>query len=173
MYQYKIGQVIPEFLNHDEMLQFDLADDGAFMLVFFKNPTEDEIEQFQSNQPFEIRLTKMKNIIFLMSKIGNLEWMDAPYNPHLSQNLTKYTLPSEGYGLGLMLILIDAVTGCVKSLRLLELSEKFTKSLYQEVINESVKDFDYKEYLKSINEIYMEYQTKDLKKLSNSYCKIG
>ena len=173
MYKYEVGKIVPEFANHEEIVQFDLADDGAFMLVFFKNPKKKEIAQFSSGNSFEIRMTKIKNIIFLMSKIGNLNWIDAPYNPHLSLNFTQFTLPSNDMGLGLTLILIDAVTGRIESLRLLGLSERFTRDLLGEVMDESVNEFDHDEYLHNVSEIYRRYTTKDLVKLSGSYCKIS
>lgn len=36
MYTYGVGQVVENFKYHSEEVQFDIADDGATMLVFFK-----------------------------------------------------------------------------------------------------------------------------------------
>ena len=44
MYTYGVGQVVENFKYHSEEVQFDIADDGATMLVFFQNPTAKEIE---------------------------------------------------------------------------------------------------------------------------------
>lgn len=35
MYTYGVGQVVENFKYHSEEVQFDIADDGATMLVFF------------------------------------------------------------------------------------------------------------------------------------------
>lgn len=39
-YRYELGQVIEEFKNHTECVQFDLRDDGAVLLVFDRRPCE-------------------------------------------------------------------------------------------------------------------------------------
>lgn len=35
MYKYEVGQVVDNFKHHSEGVHFDIADDGATMLVFF------------------------------------------------------------------------------------------------------------------------------------------
>lgn len=86
--EYKIGQIVQNFKNHFEGVQFDIADDGAIMLVFFQGPTAEEMEQFKSGKIFEIWFVELYDVIIITVKIGNLNWMDAPYTPHLSKNLT-------------------------------------------------------------------------------------
>ena len=173
MNAYKIGQVIDNFKRHQEGVQFDISDDGATMIVFFQNPTKDEIEQFKSGKNFEIKFLELYGVIMVTAKIGNLNWMDAPYTPHLSKNLTKFHLPNENQGLGLTLVLIDAITGEVKHIRLLGLSERFTKKLFGIVMEQKIIDFDVTEYSKSINKIYSMYSTNQIVKLSKDYYKIN
>lgn len=173
MYKYEAGQVVDNFKHHSEGVHFDIADDGATMLVFFQSPTYEETEQFKSGKNFEIRFTELYGVIIITAKIGNLNWMDAPYTPHLSKNLTKFQFPSEEQGLGLMLILIDAITGEIKHIRLLGLSETFTKSLFGVAMEHKVKPFDKAEYNNSINRIFSAYQTSQIVKMSKDYCKIN
>lgn len=173
MYKYEIGQVIDNFKNHVEGVQFDIADDGATMLVFFQNPATEEIEQFKSGKNFEMRFTELYGVIIITVKIGNLNWMDAPYTPHLSRNLTKFQFPNENQGLGLTLILIDARTGEIKHIRLLGLSERFTKRLFGVVMEHKVKSFDKEEYKQSLNKFFCTYQTNQVVKLSKDYCRIN
>lgn len=79
MYRYEVGQVIEKFKTSQEDVKFDISDEGAVLLVFFPNPTQEEINQFESGKEFEIRLTELNDVIMLTFKIGNLNWMDAPY----------------------------------------------------------------------------------------------
>mgnify|MGYP000188180761 FL=1 len=109
----------------------------------------------------------------ITTKIGNLNWMDAPYTPHLSQELTTFQIPNNNQGLGLTIMLIDTQTGKIKSLRLVGLSEKFTKKLFGTVIELKVKPFDKLEYIQAVKYIYSTYQTNKLVKLSNDYCRIN
>ena len=129
MYKYEVGQVVDNFKWHPEGVHFDIADDGATMIAFFQDPTTEEIEQFKSDKKFEIRFTELYGVIMITVKIGSLNWMDAPYSPHLSENLTKFPLPGTDQGLGLTLMLVDARTGEIKSIRLIGLSERFSKRL--------------------------------------------
>ncbi len=173
MYKYEIGQVIDSFKYHSEGVQFDITDDEAIMLVFFQSPTTGEIEQFQSGKKFEIRFTKLYGVIVITVKIGNLNWMDAPYTPHLSQNLTKFQLPNESQGLRLTLVLIDVNTGEIKHIRLLGLSQRFTKRLFGIVMEYKVKLFNKTEYSNSINRIFSIYSTNQIVKMSQDYYKIN
>lgn len=173
MFKYEAGQRIENFRNHAEGVHFDIDDSGATMLVFFQNPTTDEIEQFKSGKSFEIRFLELYGVIMITVKIGNLNWMDAPYSPHLSKNLEKFQIPNEGQGLGLTLILVDAVTGEIKHLRLLGLSERFTKRLFGVVMEEKIKEFNLSSYNNSINRIFSAYKTNQIVKLSKDYCKIN
>lgn len=173
MKKYEVGQIIEDFKYHQECVQFDLSDDGAIMLVFFQKPTKKEIEQFGSGKNFEIRFTEIYGVIMMTIKIGNLNWMDAPYTPHLSRNLTKFQLPNDNKGLGLTLMLIDAITGEIKHIRLLGLSEKFTKQFFGLVMKQKMSDFNVAEYDNSLKRIYSIYPTTQIVKMSKDYCKIN
>lgn len=173
MVEYKAGEMIENFRHHQEGVQFDLSDEGATMLVFFKNPTEDEIEQFKAGKNFEIRFTELYGVIMITVKVGNLNWMDAPYTPHLSKNLTKFTLPQNNEGLALTLVLVDALSGKIENIRLLGLSQKFTQKLFGIVMEQKIESFDNQEYAKKLNKIYSSYATNQIVKMSNDYCKIN
>lgn len=173
MGKYEVGQIIGSFKNHQEGVYFDLDNSGATMLVFLKKPTTEEIEQFKSGKNFEIRFTELYNIIMIAAKIGSLNWVDAPYTPHLSKNLTKFQIPDNNQGLGLTLILVNAMTGEIKHIRILGLSERFTKELFGAVMEHKIRDFDKLEYKSSLNKIFSTYKTSQIVKMSKSYCKIN
>lgn len=172
MLRYEVGQIVDSFKQHSEEVFFDIDDSGATMLVFFKNPTSDEIEQFKSGKDFEIRFTEMYGVIMITVRVGTLNWMDAPYTPHLSKNLTTFQIPSEGQGLGLTLFLIDSVSGEIKHIKLLGLSEHFTRRLFGLIIEQKQKDFNITEYNNALNRIFSAYQTNQIVKLSRDYCRI-
>lgn len=173
MYIYEVGQVIDKFICHPEGAKFDISDTGAVLQIFFDNPTENEIAQFKKDKNIEIRFVELRDVIMITIKIGNLNWMDAPYTPHLSQELTTFQIPNNNQGLGLTIMLIDTQTGKIKSLRLVGLSEKFTKKLFGTVMELKVKPFDKLEYIQAVKYIYSTYQTNKLVKLSNDYYRIN
>lgn len=170
---YEVGKIINSFRTYREEVKFDIADDGAIMQVFFNGPTQDEISQFNAGKKFELRFAEIYGVMMLTVKIGNLNWMDATYSPHLSKNLTKFELPSKGMGLNLTLMLIDSSTGKIKHIRLLGLSENFTRKLFGVAMEQMMKEFDHSKYLQAINKIYAMYPTEKIVKMSRDYCRIN
>lgn len=126
-----------------------------------------------SRQRKVLKSVSLKDVIMITAKIGNLNWMDAPYTPHLSKHLTKYQLPNENEGLGLSLVLVDAVSGEIKHMRLLGLSERFTKKLFGAVMELKMKEFDENSYMVAFNSIFASYNTREIVKMSRDYCKIN
>lgn len=173
MYKYEVGQTVDSFKHHSEGALIDIADDGATMLVFFQNPILEEIEQFKSGNNFEIRFTELYDVIMITVKIGDLNWMAVPYTPHLSKNLTKFQMPNENQGMGLTLILIDTVTGKIKHIRLLGLSDRFTRRLFGTILEHKMKAFNQSEYSNSVKKIFSGYSINKIIKLSKDYCKIN
>lgn len=170
----EVGEVLENAVGKPEGVIIDVDDSGMQIIVNFYDPAPDEIAQFGQGISFEIKYVVLqKDVLMFTLKIGNLSWMDAPYNPHLSQNLT-HDLPNfaDGKGLGAILILTDAATGKVVSLRMLGLSEKFSNSLAKEVKNLKNKAFTRQEYDLHLAQIYTKYQTTDIVKLSSERCKI-
>lgn len=173
MNEYHVGQAIENFIGHQEGASFDLSDGGATLIVFFSSPIADEIVQFKSGANFEIRFTCMENTIFFTFKIGSLAWMDAPYTPHLSKNLTQLDSMAPGQGLGLTLILVDTDNGEIKSIHLMGLSTRFTTELFKKVEDLRNKEFYKVLYDREITDIMQKYTTKQIANMSNVYCKIG
>lgn len=173
MTTYSVGQIVNEFKNHSEGVYFSLSDEGADITVFFDQPEEDEIKQFKSGNRFEIRLTDLYNTIMLTFKIGNLSWMDAPYTPHLSPNLTHLEPPKESHGLSTILMLVDGRTGEVKSIRYMSLSDRFTKQLFSLVREKLNQPFNKAAHFQTVDKIYAAYPTEKIVKMSNIYCKIS
>lgn len=171
--EYYKGQKISEFIGRGDNVQFDMADDGAVLLVTFNGINQNEVEQFTSGKRFEIRFTEIYGVIMVTVKIGSLNWMDAPYTPHLSKDLTKFTIPQTNEGLALKIILIDSSNGEIKNIRMVGLSEKFTRNLFGAVMDQKLEPFDNHDYNQRIDRIYATYPTKKIVEMSTDYCKIN
>ena len=169
----EVGQVLNKMIGKPEGSSVDIDDAGMQIFVNFSRPMPDEIEQFKQGKDFEIKFVTLQNIIIFTFKVGNLNWMDAPYSAHLSLNLTKeLPLFNEGEGLSAMLILTDAATAKVVSLRMMGLSTRFSNSLVQEVNAQKSKVFSVEDYNRNLTQIYAKYSTKDLVKMSTDRCRI-
>ena len=172
MFKYAVGDKIEKYVGINDSQFFDLDDEGATLLVLFNRPDKDEIAQFKSEKNFEIRFCQLKNVIMITTKIGNLNWMDAPYTPHLSKNLSKFPIVNDGNGLAITLILVDSSNGEVISIRLIGLSTKFSQKLLGTIMEEKTKSFNPTEYNSNLNNIFATYQTKEIVKMSRDYYRI-
>lgn len=173
MYTYRVGQVIPNFIHHSEGIQFDIADNGATMIIFFDRPKEKEIKQFEAGNQFIIGFTELNGVIMLTIKIGNLNWMDTSYSPHLSKNLTRFELPGEGKGLSLVLYLVDSNKGVIEYMRLISLTTDFTRKLFGVAMEQKMSPFSQIDYLKRVKQIYAKYSTNQIVKMTKNFCKLN
>ena len=171
MVKYEVGKRYNEFKGGDGP-KFAIDDAGASLIVQFSDPEPEEIEQFREGKPFEIKFTTLYGVIMISVKIGNLNWMDAPYSPNLSKGNTKYQMPQDGQGLALSIFFADSVTGELKHFRIVGLSTRFTQEIVKEVMSQKMAPFNIEEYYRNVDKIYQRYHTKDIVKLSNIRCKI-
>lgn len=165
LHMYSVGQVIEQFAAHKEEVLFDIDDGGATLLIFFNDPTEKEIEQFSAGKSFEIRFTELYSIIMVTAKIGELNWIDAPYTIHLSKNLSNLAVPEDGQGLALTLMLIDGNNGQIKNIRLLGLSKEFTTKLYAAILRQSQKEFSKPRHYENLSKVFNRYKTDEIVKM--------
>lgn len=168
---YEVGVNYFEAIGHQEGVFFDITDSGIILRIYFCGVTAHEAGQFRSEKPFEMRLAGLRDIIFLLFKFGELNWMDAPYNVHLSLNLTKLELPSDGLGLAMTVQLFDTFTGKLHCNRFLSLSTEMSRKLIKMVEEQKRKPFNVKEYFNDINSIYAAYPAKKLARMADCYYK--
>lgn len=166
MFKYEKGKIYTEAIGHEECVKFDIADDGAAIVVYFDCPTEEEKSAFRSGSSLDVRHIRLHDTLMLLFKFGNLNWMDAPYTPHLSINLSEITLPNEGEGLAITIFLFNTRTGRLEEMRFVSLSEKYTRKLLGDIIEMKSDSFSPEAYYANLNSIYSRFSTKDLLKMA-------
>lgn len=169
----EIGE--PFFITfNQEGMYFDTTETGTILIVGFNSPTQKEVEQFKSSVKSEFRLSVVDDVLFLLAKIGSLNWMDASYNPSVASSLKPLSFDIlDGMGMQMWIYLVDSRTNILKAQRLIGLGTKFSKD-FQCMANEilakgrTVSDFNCR-----LQNVYRRYTTKDLLKFSTSYYKTG
>lgn len=99
-----------------------------------------------------------ENVLIMLMKFGAMDWMDAPYTPHLSRNLThlpEKVLPGEG--LAVHLLLFDTATGELKRQRLFSLRDQLSNDLIQETLRLLRNPFNMAAYNADIYKAYQYY----------------
>lgn len=159
---YIVGNKYQSALMHAEGSYFDLTDGGAFIPIYFYRPDSEEIQQFKSDSGIKMAYVARDNVIIMLMKFGSLNWMDAPYTPHLSKNLThlpESVGPSEG--ISAHLLLFDTSNGELVTQRFFSLRSKLSNDLIRDV--RKLKNMPYNEhaYNEDINAAYR-YSTNEL-----------
>lgn len=163
--KYEVGKTYMEAKGHVEGCRFDISDSGATLIFYYDRPTKMELENFKPEKPFEMRMMEFSNTIIFLLKFGNLNWMDAPYTPHLSKDLTCLDL-REGEGLAITIMLFDTSNGELKQIRLMSLSYEFTMRIKNGIEKLMRMPFDKMSYYNNINRIFSAYSTNALVKMS-------
>jgi hypothetical protein len=145
--------------RYDEGVRFDIDDSGASLVAYFKNPTQTEITNFKTGG-IKLGFYSYQNVIMLLAKIGELNWVDAPYSVHLSKNLTTLGELGESEGLAITVLLVDASDGTIMSMRLLGANHRLTEGLFKAIGQQ--KDVSFQDFYKNVNYIFSTYSTKDL-----------
>lgn len=161
MMNLEVGKPYPLIAGRGEGVIFDIDDDGAKMFILLDRPTEREIAAVRSGQPFQLKLLEKDGILWILSKCGDMQWMDAPYNPRASI-YTHLEQPESGQGLALRLVMADSRTAVVKHIRLIGLDEKFSHALIEAADRLRNTPMDWQETQRSISATMLRYQTKEL-----------
>ena len=166
MVSFQVGEKFPLPEVNWEGAVFSIEPYTMILTYRYKNPTEEEIQEFK-NGPFELAVTELRNIIFFLSRFGNLGWADAAYNPNLSDSVK--TLPElvEGnLGYSVDCFLVDLDTNILVARRLIRMDPKFSLK-FKKLIEQSIgrKDsFDREHFEETVQALYAQYSTRDLYK---------
>lgn len=153
-YQYEVGQQVCQ--PRPDGVQFDMTDGGGVLGIFFSRPRASEKKSFQSG--LSLRFRVVDDIIFLLVRMGMDQWMDAPYNRHLSRNLTHLERPAEGMGLAVHAMLVDASTGVLVAQKLVGLSTDGSNALIDAIqAQPKIPDYDIR-----LQRVFNRYRTTDL-----------
>ncbi len=165
---YQVGKANKNLIGNERVM-FDINDGGGLLYVLFDSPTPEEIRQF--DEDIDIRYAKVGSVFMMLFKFGSLNWVDAPYSPHLSKFGTLED-PEDGQGLSVQIIFADSRTGIVHSLRMVGLSTQFTRCLFSDIAEELKKPFDQQLYGIDVSAVFNSYTTDDLVTMANASCTI-
>lgn len=84
-------------------------------------PSAKEKEVFQKGKA-EFRFFKTQNILFFLSKIGELGWTDAPFHQPLYKDRYFGEYPESDEGFGIVMVLVNSRNNIVEGMRLKSLT---------------------------------------------------
>lgn len=163
--QYKVG----ELYNTDRTVWTEGADfnyrrteDGKGMLelrLFYRSLSESEIEVVNRGE-CSFGYTYLYDVISFLYNFGSAKiYGDCTFSSHLLSEEDRADLPeigSKNYG-KLFVILVEARTGIIKAMRLIQLSGDFSVYFYDVIGAERDKPFDREQYDLNIAKLHTRY----------------
>ncbi len=160
-YEYqliKVGENREMWKTGSIIIRADHDDYTWFLTVGYPDITEEEINELQ-NGDFQMTFTKINDTIFLLCKIGRIEWMDAPFEPRINPDVYKFPQFEPGTGAPMVLQIIDTKTGQLKALRVVGmgnvLSNRLHKACQEQLATRIVLSPEENGYL--VNKTYRQY----------------
>ena len=169
---FEVGKPYLPAIGLGEGVRFGIDGTGCTLMYCFNRPTDAEVAAMRSGQSFEIRYITINGIIWILSKCGNLNWTDAPYNPRLSSNLPDPESIQDGSGLALTSIMLDSKDAVVKSARLIGLGTDFSRQLASEVLKVRSQPMTVREAGMSINQTMQMHSTRRLVQMASNGFKL-
>lgn len=156
---YSIGDIVAS--PRAEGVTLDIYPDGAILLIAYNGITCKEQEEISEGQ-VQFKLAIANNILFFLSKFGDLPWQDSPFASNLaSVDLNTFKNIPENMGLSLHVMLIEAATGKLVINRIIGLSSYFTRSFIDLALKHPAPS-DRIEYQQLLLNIYSRYSTDQL-----------
>ena len=165
--EFCCGQPIEGMKGRPDGCIVDVTDSGVSVSVLMNRPTPKEISQFEGGKDVKVKLLSVEDVIFFFLKIGDNNWMDAPYNVYLSENLTNLQKVVDGEGYAMHIMLIDTFTGKLVKQKIYGMPHDTSKNLYKMVMEQRKKFLNKEKYEENIKDIYGAYSTKKLLKFAS------
>jgi hypothetical protein len=134
---------------------FDYDECGPRLRIFYPDPTQREIQDVRTGV-CKFKLITIGSVIFILSKFGNENWMDAPYSIHLvPAALRKLNCEfQEGKRYGMLVRLIDSTTGHQCGARVVTWSPHFSALFHGCVKSQLDNPFNERRYDEEVKKIY-------------------
>jgi hypothetical protein len=178
---YAVGRPFdPQRRRWPEGVMYVYQHDWHRLLIFFKGIRSVERQAVQRGLT-HFGLYVEEDVIFLLFKMDGpkgkgIAWHAAPYSWHLVDPEAR-TLPEppqdipEGLGALLHIFLIEASSGIIEAIRVVNFSHDFTRHLHQAIRVQAASSFDRARYNQQIERIYQKFPTADsMAKVAEARC---
>ena len=134
MFEFEVGK--DTGLRGMDNMIFDMTDSGGILVIRMNRPTAAEKREFNCGLSF--KLAVVDDIIFILARMGTLNWMDAPYYRELSRNLTHIIVPEKSQGIAVHAMLIDGSNGILHAQKLIGLPHDMSIALIDAIKNQPI-----------------------------------
>ncbi|MEW6649316.1 MAG: hypothetical protein AB1453_03900 [Chloroflexota bacterium] len=168
MHIYEVGKPYTERTSWPELAQYSYRGGEHELIIFLNCPTRDEVYDIRRGGA-EFALYVERRLIVMLYRFGEaIPWSDAPYSIHLVP-VEERTVPEISWGSEralLHIVLVDASSGIIRALRVLSMTEDFTRDLHQSICNQADEPFTRADYNGALESLYARFSSKMLVELA-------
>lgn len=178
-YDYQLGLMVPEeyyeidleeiseykkqYIGMSEMIITDIHDCTIECDISYLRPNKTEIQAVENSNVIKVHTAVVDDVLFFLYKIGNLEWMDSPFNKLLNPNKIFQWEFGENEICFLQINLIDSRDGKIVAKNKSKINGHYARTLKKLIDSNTPPTKNYQE---RILHIYTKYNTHQL--LDNS-----
>jgi hypothetical protein len=162
-YLYQVGAPYhPERTRWDEGVNYNYRAGNHELVVFAAGPTRAELRAFHEG-PWEFALVAREEVLFLLYKPGSMPWSDAPYSWWRVRELKPeeatepFELPTGESRALLSIVLVDAATGLIRTLKAVTFSPAFSRALHAAIRTQMERTPSPGEYDAAVSRYYRIY----------------
>lgn len=168
---FSVGTRYPEYATGTDAIRCAVTASGITLIVSLAGISASEETQFQQGAPLELRFCTVRGVFFWLVKFGDMEWMDAPYNPALGEPV-ELDLIDDGEGFALTVLLFDSTTGELRNVRLIGLGTDFSRAVRREIQGLLADPLLAPVYDSVLASVMSAYPTRDLVRMARQRYKV-
>ena len=166
MVQFETGKPFPLPLPKNEGASFSVEPFTLMLVYRYQKPTQEEIDEFTTGTS-QMAVPELRNTLSIETQFGRLGWSDVPYSTQLSERRKELPeLSEKNRGYALDTFLVDISDNTLKAHRLVRLTPDFSRKFRNLLLDDMAKEFDPASYEQAVAEVYRDYSTRDLLKMS-------
>lgn len=156
---YQVGRKYPEWATKGDIIQMNYQDGFWNFIIGFPGITLEEVKNVQLGHA-QFAFADIDDCLFLLTKFGDFDWMDAPYEPRLYSEPQEYTSFAQGEGAPFFVFSVDTNTGELKAIRALGLGNVLSNRLHAVCREKDTRrPLDKEVYHAKISRLYQRYRS--------------
>ncbi|WP_297425330.1 hypothetical protein [Clostridium sp.] len=164
MGRFEIGKPYEEGITrYPEGVKFDIGQNECNLLIYAEDPTDKERQAIVGGE-LKYGYFKEDNVIILLFRFGNHQWIDVPYSIHMSKKLVELNYIEGQGGYILNIHIINARTGILEDIRSEELDGSFSNMFREDILAQEA--LEYNGFNSKVNEFMSQFTVKALVSMS-------
>lgn len=129
--QYKKGLQNPMKKPEQEGAICEMTPQGLVVSIYYRHPTENEMESLSPGKPFQIGLFRYEELIFILLNLNDEIVLECPYNASLYPYAFTDMNQDKNKAMLIHVILTDFDTNIVQAVRVVSSDYEFDKYFFR------------------------------------------